>query len=145
MKKTFTFLALIVFCGSLNAQISPLKIKNGHISLKAPLNAIGGSEALSNLITNPNPNTVALKANNTIDDVRIGTTTYDLQSNASVDNRLIRHSNGAISATLKVSLQEEVVKLGWKFLFFISLYNSWQQLILSKVSCCISYHYVFFC
>ena len=38
---------------------------------------IGGSEALSNLITNPNPTTVALKNSNTIDDVRIGTTTYD--------------------------------------------------------------------
>ena len=105
MKKTFTYLALIIFCGSLNAQISPLKIKNGHISSKAPLNVIGGSEALSNLITNPNPNTVALKATNTIDDVRIGTTAYDLQSNASVDNRLIRHSNGTISATWTMSAQ----------------------------------------
>ena len=105
MKKTFTYLAIILFCGSLNAQISPIKVKNGNISSKAPLNMIGGNEALSNLITNPNPNTVALKATNTIDDVRIGTTTYDLQSNASVDNRLIRHSNGTISATWTMSAQ----------------------------------------
>ena len=105
MKKTFTYLAIILFCGSLNAQISPLKIKNGDVSSKAPLVKIGGSEALSNLITNPNPNTLALKNSNTIDDVRIGTTTYDLQSNASVDNRLIRHSNGTISATWTMSAQ----------------------------------------
>ena len=105
MKKTFTYLAIILFCGSLNAQISPIKIKNGDVSTKLPLNKIGGHEALSNLITNPNPNTVALKANNTIDDVRIGTTTYDLQSNASIDNRLIRHNNGTISATWTMSAQ----------------------------------------
>ena len=105
MKKTFTYLAIILFCGSLNAQISPIKVKNGNISSKAPLNMIGGNEALSSLITNPNPNTVALKATNTIDDIRIGTTTYDLQSNASVDNRLIRHSNGTISATWTMSAQ----------------------------------------
>jgi len=105
MKKTFTYLAIIIFCNSLNAQISPIKVKNGDVSSKAPLNMIGGNEALSNLITNPNPNTVALKASNTIDDVRIGTTTYDLQSNASVDNRLIRHSNGTISATWTMSAQ----------------------------------------
>ena len=105
MKKTFTYLAIILFCGTLNAQISPIKIKNGDISSKAALMNIGGSEALSNLITNPNPTTVALKNSNTIDDVRIGTTTYDLQSNASVDNRLIRHSDGTISATWTMSAQ----------------------------------------
>ena len=105
MKKTFTYLAIILFCGTLNAQISPIKIKNGDISSKASLMNIGGSEALSNLITNPNPTTVALKNSNTIDDVRIGTTTYDLQSNASVDNRLIRHSDGTISATWTMSAQ----------------------------------------
>ena len=105
MKKTFTYLAIILFCGTLNAQISPIKIKNGDISSKAALMNIGGSEALSNLITNPNPTTVALKNSNTIEDVRIGTTTYDLQSNASVDNRLIRHSDGTISATWTMSSQ----------------------------------------
>ena len=105
MKKTFTSLALLILFSSVNAQISPYKIKNGHISLKAPLYAIGGNEALSNLITNPNPNTNALKSTNTIDDIVIGTTTYDLQSNASVDNRLIRHSNGTISATWTMSDQ----------------------------------------
>ena len=60
MKKTFTYLAIILFCGTLNAQISPIKIKNGDISSKAALMNIGGSEALSNLITNPNPTTCLL-------------------------------------------------------------------------------------
>jgi hypothetical protein len=38
-------------------------------------------------------------------DIQIGTTTYDLQSNAAVDNRLIRHSDGTISATWTMSQQ----------------------------------------
>ena len=40
-----------------------------------------------------------------MDEVLIGTTTYDLQSNASVDNRLIRHSDGTISAAWTMSAQ----------------------------------------
>ncbi len=105
MKKIFTYLAAFLFCGTLSAQISPIKAKNGDVSSKAPQYNIGGNEVLSNLITNPNPNTAALKSTNTIDDIQIGTTTYDLQSNASVDNRLIRHSDGTISATWTMSSQ----------------------------------------
>ena len=105
MKKIFTYLAAFLFCGTLSAQISPIKAKNGDVSSKAPVYNTGGNEVLSNLITNPNPNTAALKSTNTINDVQIGTTTYDLQSNASVDNRLIRHSDGTISATWTMSSQ----------------------------------------
>ena len=105
MKKFFTYLATFLFCGTLSAQISPIKAKNGDVSSKSPLYNIGGNEVLSNLITNPNPNTAALKSTNTINDIQIGTTTYDLQSNASVDNRLIRHSDGTISATWTMSAQ----------------------------------------
>ena len=105
MKKIFIYLATFLFCGTLSAQISPIKAKNGDVSSKAPLLNIGGNEVLSNLITNPNPYTVAQKSTNTINDIQIGTTTYDLQSNASVDNRLIRHSDGTISATWTMSSQ----------------------------------------
>ncbi len=105
MKKTFTYLAIILFCGTLNAQIAPLELKNGQVSMKAASNQISGYEALSHLIINPNPNVVSLKTSNTINDIQIGSTTYDLQSNASVDNRLIRHSDGTISATWTMSSQ----------------------------------------
>jgi len=105
MKKTFTYLATILFCGTLYAQTSQIKLKNGQVEMKAAINQIGGNEALSHLIINPNPNTVALKSTNTINDIQIGSTTYDLQSNASVDNRLIRHNDGTISATWTMSSQ----------------------------------------
>ena len=71
MKKIFTYLAAFLFCGTLSAQISPIKAKNGDVSSKAPLYNIGGNEVLSNLITNPNPNTAALKSTNTINDLEI--------------------------------------------------------------------------
>ena len=105
MKKIFTYLATILFCGTLSAQTSQIKLKNGQVMMNSPINQIGGNEVLSQLITNPNPNTVAQKSTNTINDIQIGTTTYDLQSNASVDNRLIRHNDGTISATWTMSSQ----------------------------------------
>ena len=104
MKKTFTYLVIIIFCNTIIAQNSPYKIKNGDVSSITPKNMISGNEVLSNLITNTNPNTIASKTMS-MDEVLIGTTTYDLQSNASVDNRLIRHNDGTISATWTMSAQ----------------------------------------
>ena len=104
MKQTFTYLAILIFCSSVVAQNTPIKIKNGEVSAIALKNKMSGNEVLSNLITNTNPNTIALKTMS-IDEVLIGTTTYDLQSNASVDNRLIRHSDGTISASWTMSAQ----------------------------------------
>ena len=94
----------MIFCSSIVAQNSPIKIQNGQVSAIAPLYNVSGSEVLSNLITNTNPNTIATKTMS-MDEVLIGTTTYDLQSNASVDNRLIRHNDGTISATWTMSSQ----------------------------------------
>jgi len=104
MKKTFTYLAIMIFCSSIIAQNSPIKLQNGDFSSIAPQNKMSGNEVLSNLITNTNPNTIATKTMS-MDEVLIGTTTYDLQSNASVDNRLIRHSDGTISAAWTMSAQ----------------------------------------
>ena len=105
MKKFFTYLAAFLLCGTLSAQNSPIKLKNGQVKMKAAINQFSGNELLNQLIINPNPNTAALKSTNTINDIQIGTTTYDLQSNASVDNRLIRHDDGTISATWTMSSQ----------------------------------------
>ena len=38
-------------------------------------------------------------------DIKIGESTYDLQSNATVDNRLLRHDDGTISAAWTMSSQ----------------------------------------
>ena len=62
MKKIFTYLATILFFGTLSAQTSQIKLKNGQVMMNSPINQIGGNEVLSQLITNPNPNTVAQKS-----------------------------------------------------------------------------------
>jgi hypothetical protein len=55
-------------------------------------------------MVNPNPNTIALKTVSSNEEM-LGSTTYDLQSNACVDNRLIRHADGTISAAWTMSAQ----------------------------------------
>jgi hypothetical protein len=67
---------------------------------------MSGDEALTHLIVNPNSHTSAVlnsKAN-TSEEV-IGTTTYDLQSNGSVQNRIVVHDDGTISAGWTISQQ----------------------------------------
>ena len=91
------------------AQINPgqnhshlLKAKNDKVTMS-------GDEALSHLIVNPNPHTVASyhfkTAAGTGEETLIGTTTYDLQSNGSVQNRIVVHSDGTISAGWTMSAE----------------------------------------
>jgi len=105
MKKTFTTLVSLLFSTMIIAQVSPYKLKNGND--QALINdkiVMSGSESLSHLMVNPNPNTIALKTVSS-NEVMLGTTTYDLQSNSAVDNRLIRHNDGTISAVWTMSAQ----------------------------------------
>ena len=105
MKKTFTTLVSLLFSTIIIAQISPYKLKNGNNQAKINDKVImSGSESLSHLMVNPNPNTIALKTVSSNEEM-LGSTTYDLQSNACVDNRLIRHANGTISAAWTMSAQ----------------------------------------
>ncbi len=105
MKKTFTTLVSLLFSTIIIAQISPHKLKNGNIQEKINDKVImSGSESLSHLMVNQNPNTIALKTVSSNEEM-LGSTTYDLQSNAAVDNRLIRHSDGTISAVWTMSAQ----------------------------------------
>ncbi len=82
MKKTFTTLVSLLFSTIIIAQISPHKLKNGNIQAKINDKVImSGSESLSHLMVNPNPNTIALKTVSSNEEM-LGSTTYDLQSNA---------------------------------------------------------------
>ena len=106
MKKTITIITSILFAVSLSAQIKPVKIAK-HL-VKAENNKIirSGDEVLSNLMINPNPHTFPVLNSNsksTITSEVIGWTTYDLQTNNSVQNRIVVHDNGTMSAAWTTS------------------------------------------
>ncbi|MDC0249653.1 glycoside hydrolase [Flavobacteriales bacterium] len=102
MKKTTTIIASLLFAIGLSAQIVPGQNHNNLLKAKNDKITMSGDEALSHLMVNPNPHTsVVLNSNSkssTISEEIIGATTYDLQSNAAVQNRIIVHDNGNISA-----------------------------------------------
>jgi hypothetical protein len=66
---------------------------------------MSGDEALSHLMVNPNPHTSAElnSSKSTMNEEVIGTTTYDLQTNAAVQNRILVHDDGSISAVWTMS------------------------------------------
>ena len=106
MKKTTTFITIILFSVGLFAQIP---ISHNHYGLKAINDKVtmSGDEALSFLMVNPNPTTSA-SSNSTKSvgngtETVIGTTTYDLQSNGSLQNRILVHNNGTISTAWTMS------------------------------------------
>jgi len=102
MKKTTTFIIGIMLTIASFAQITPGQNHNDLLKAKDDKVTMSGNEALSHLMINPNPNTAAsyhLKtASGTGEETLIGTTTYDLQSNAAVQNRIVVHNDGTISA-----------------------------------------------
>ena len=108
MKKTTTIIASLLVAVGMTAQIVP---GQNHSNLKAKSDKItmSGNEALSHLMANPNPTTVASSnfktpaGNGT--ETLIGTTTYDLQSNATVQNRIVVQNDGTISAGWTMSQQ----------------------------------------
>ena len=106
MKKTITFLTGIIISAGLFAQVNSSQDYTKKL-LKAKYNFItmSGDEALSHLMVNPNPHTSAIlnSSKNTITEEVIGTTTYDLQTNAAVQNRILVHDDGTISAVWTMS------------------------------------------
>ncbi|MBT3622075.1 MAG: T9SS type A sorting domain-containing protein [Flavobacteriales bacterium] len=99
MKKTITFISAILISAGLFAQVNNSQNYNKKL-LKAKNDKIimTGEEALSHLMVNPNPTTSSNTKSASSNEVFIGTTTYDLQSNAAVQNRIVHHANGTISA-----------------------------------------------
>ena len=99
MKKTITFLAGIIISAGLFAQVNSSQSYTKNL-LKAVNDKVtmSGEEVLSHLMVNPNPTTSPNSKLASANEVIIGTTTYDLQSNASVQNRIVHHDDGSISA-----------------------------------------------
>jgi hypothetical protein len=100
MKKTTTIIVSILLTIALSAQVKPIKIAN-HLDKSDNTKVIrSGNEVFSNLMVNPNPTIISTSNLKTAvsSETTIGTTTYDLQSNASVQNRILMHNDGTISA-----------------------------------------------
>ena len=91
MKKTTTFLAGIIISAGLFAQVNSSQSYTKNL-LKAVNNKVtmSGEEVLSHLMVNPNPTTSPNAKFSSANEVVIGTTTYDLQSNAAVQNRIVQ-------------------------------------------------------
>lgn len=105
MKKTTTIIASLLFALALSAQVNPLRVSK-HLD-KANNNKVirSGNEVFSNLMAHPNP-TISSSSNFKIaasNEEVIGKTTYDLQSNGAVQNRIIHHNDGTISAAWTTS------------------------------------------
>ena len=104
MKNFFTLFLILLF-SSTYAQIAPNAASHGsNQAIISDEVTMSGDEALRHLIANPNPTTVALRMASSPIETMIGNTTYDLQSNGSVMDRIIKHSNG-ISAAWTMSQQ----------------------------------------
>ena len=128
MKKITTIIASILFAISLSAQIIPVKISK-HLD-RAEKNKIirSGDEVLSGLMINPNPYTFSgTNSKSTITEEEIGYTTYDLQTNSSVQNRIVVHEDGTISAawTISEELNAQWTDRGTGYNFFDG--TSWSQ------------------
>ncbi len=106
MKKTTTIIASLLISVVMTAQIVPSQNHNGLLKAKNDKITMSGDEALSHLMVNPNPHTSAvLNSKGAMTETLIGTSTYDLQSNAAVQNRIIVHDDGTISAGWTMSTQ----------------------------------------
>ena len=105
MKKTTTIIASMLLTIGLSAQVNPIKIEK-HLDNSNNNKVIrSGNEVFSNLMVNPNPtisSNSGLKTATSTETI-IGNTTYDLQSNAAVQNRILHHADGTISAAWTIS------------------------------------------
>ena len=108
MKKTITIIASILFAVNLSGQIVPGQDHSDLIKAKYDKKIMSGNEDLSNLMIHPNPHTYnypALNSKSTIAWEVIGYTTYDLQSNSSVQNRIVTRDDGTMSAAWTMSAE----------------------------------------
>jgi hypothetical protein len=98
MKKALLLTFTFFFGANLTAQVAPNKVLNS--SNKALINdkvIMSGDEVLKDLMQTPNTTTAAMRMAATINEEIIGSTTYDLQTNAAVMDRILRHYDGTIS------------------------------------------------
>ena len=106
MKHLSTFLiALLTFyigTAQVNSGLNNFKIKAVNDKVM-----MSGDDALLHLLVNPNPNTAAISNAKSVNlnETVIGNTTYDLQTNAAIQDRIIMHNDGSISAAWTMSQQ----------------------------------------
>lgn len=81
--------------------VIPQQLKNKAVSV--PTRHYDGTEVIGKLLRQPNPYTAASPMDVDPNETIIGQTTYDLQSNASVQNRIYKSANGGISAVWNYS------------------------------------------
>ena len=130
MKKTITIITSILFAFSLSAQINPVSISKDMNKSEKNKVIRSGDEVLSNLMINPNPYTFpVINSKSTVTEEVIGWTTYDLQTNNSVQNRIVMHDDGTISAawTMSSELNATYSDRGTGYNFFDG--NSWTMLV----------------
>ncbi len=106
MKKTTTLLASILICLSSYAQVNS-SLNNTKIKAINDKVMMTGGEVLNHLLVSQNPTTAAIPNAKTanLNETVMGNSTYDLQSNACVQDRIIMHNDGSISAAWTMSQQ----------------------------------------
>lgn len=107
MKKSLLLFASVFAFFAVDAQNAPSRIPEHlkNLRLNKPVRQHDGTEIIGKLLREPNPFTVATPADNDPNETIIGQSTYDLQTNASVQNRIYRDFNNAsISAVWTYSM-----------------------------------------
>ena len=106
MKKGLLIIFTLIFGVNLIAQIAPNKVLNASdIAVVNDKVIMSGDEVLRDMIKEPNPVIVSLRIATPLSEYIVGTTTYDLQTNSAVMDRIIHHANGAISVAWTRSAQ----------------------------------------
>ncbi|MCK9612117.1 MAG: T9SS type A sorting domain-containing protein [Bacteroidales bacterium] len=105
MKKVLLLAVALIFSFTVMAQHIPAKIDPALKYLKVT-KVNGAIHEFTNFSTEVNP-TVTPRPSKAINEVIIGITKYDLQSNSSVQNRIYLHDDGTIGATYNYGMTEE--------------------------------------
>ena len=109
MKKLLLFSMLAGGIITADAQNAPgviaQQLKNKSVAIAPRYN---GDEVIGKLLREPNPYTAASTAGLDPNEAIIGQTTYDLQTNVSVQNRIYKSANGGISAVWTYSQSNDV-------------------------------------
>lgn len=104
MKKVLLLAVALAFGFSTFAQLKPVKISEKYANIKAIKPARAVLETM-NFSTAGNPS-VAPSLSKAINEVLVGTTRYDLQSNGSVQNRIYMHGDGTIGTTFTFGMTD---------------------------------------
>ena len=104
MKKVLLLAVALVFGFITFAQVKPAKVSIQYQNLKAT-RIMGAVHETMNFSTQSNPS-VAPQSSKSVNEVIIGNTRYDLQSNQSVQNRIYLHTDGSIGATYTFGMTE---------------------------------------